>query len=142
MASVGRTADSKALSERLLPMPEGDLQAIRRVGPARAADTTKINRAFRTAAAVDGSAGWTIPGAGPQLPGCWVTISNIGAAATDTLAVSFQRSSEGTPVNAATAVDFVMPAGTTQDWWCEQGVDTVRFGGPVTAVVSHYRSSL
>lgn len=118
-----------------------DLQAVRRVGPARAADTTKVNRAFRTPAAVDGSASWTIPGTGPQAPGCWVTISNIGAAATDTIAVTFQRSSE-TLVNAVTGTDFVMPAGTTQDWWCDQGVDTVRFGGPVTAIASHYRSSL
>lgn len=119
-----------------------DLTAVRRVGPARAGDTTKPNRAFRTPAAVDGSAGWTIPSAGPQAPGCWITVTNIGVLATDLLVVTCQRSSEGAPVNAATATDFVVVPGTTQDWWCDQGVDTVRFGGPVTAIASHYRSSL
>lgn len=117
-----------------------DLQAVRRVGPAPAAASTKINRAFRTPAATDGSASWTIPGTGPQFPGCWVTISNIGTAATDTLAVSFQRSSEGV-ANSNSAADFIIPPGTTQDWWCDQGVDTVRFAGPTTAIASHYRSS-
>lgn len=119
-----------------------DSQAVRRVGPARAADTTKVNRAFRTAAAVDGSASWTIPGMGTTVPvGCWVTITNLGAAAADLLAVSFQRSSE-TLVNTATATDYTLPPGTTQDFWCDQGVDTVRFGGPTSAIASHYRSSL
>lgn len=122
-------------------MPDGDLQAIRRVGPARAGDVTKINRAFRTPAAVDGSASWTIPGAGPQLPGCWVTITNVGAAATDVLTVAFQRSAD-TLANANSATDYQLPVGTTQDFWCDQGTDTVRFAGPVTAIASHYRSSL
>ena len=120
-----------------------DAQAVKRVGPAPASDALKVNRAFRTPAAVAGSASWTIPGTGSGSPGpgCWVTISNIGTALTDLLCVSFQRSTE-TLINTATATDFVMPPGTTQDWWCEQGVDTVRFGGPVTAIASHYRSSL
>jgi hypothetical protein len=120
---------------------QDDQQAVRRVGPARAGDVTKINRAFRTPAAVDGSASWTIPGAGPQNPGCWVTITNVGAAATDVLAISFQRSSE-TLANTNSATDFQLPVGTSQDFWCDQGVDTIRFGGPVTAIASHYRSSL
>lgn len=119
-----------------------DLQAVRRVGPARAADTTKINRAFRTPANAGGTANWTIPGTGPQQPGCWVTITNLGTGVADTLAVNFQRSSEGTIQIADTATDFVMPPGSTQDWWCDSGVDTVRFGGPATAIASHYRSSL
>lgn len=122
-------------------MPDGDLQAVRRVGPARAGDTTKINRAFRTPAAVDGSASWTIPGTGVQNPGCWVTITNIGAAATDVLTISCQRSSE-VLANTNPATDFLLPVGTTQDFWCDQGTDTIRFGGPVTAIASHYRSSL
>lgn len=118
-----------------------DAQAVRRIGPAPAADATKINRAFRTPANAGGTASWTIPGTGPQFPGCWVTITNIGTATTDLLAVSFQRSSE-VLVIAATATDFVIGPGQTQDWWCDQGVDTVRFGGPATAIASHYRSSL
>lgn len=120
---------------------DGEMQAAKRVGPARAGDVTKINRAFRTPAAVNGSASWTIPGAGTEKPGCWVTITNVGAAATDVLAISFQRSSE-TLANTDSTTDYQLPVGTTQDFWCDQGVDTVRFGGPVTAIASHFRSSL
>lgn len=119
-----------------------DLQAVRRVGPARAADATKINRAFRTPANAGGTANWTIPGTGPGLPGCWVTITNIGTNPTDLLAVNFQRTSEGTIQIADTATDFVIGPGTTQDFWCDPGVDTARFGGPATAIASHFRSSL
>lgn len=118
-----------------------DLQAVRRCGPARAADTTKVNRAFRTPANAGGTASWTIPGTGPGFPGCWITITNLGTAATDLLTVNIQRTSEGALQIADTATDFVMPPGTTQDFWCESGVDTVRFGGPATAIASHYRSS-
>lgn len=118
-------------------------QAVNRVGPAANSLSTLINRAFRTAAAVDGSASWTIPGTGPQLPGCWVSITNIGTALTDLLVVAFGRSSVsgGTP-NAASATDFIVLPGTTQEFWCDAGVDTVKFGGPVTAIASHYRSCL
>lgn len=120
-----------------------DSQAVRRVGPAPQAQVAKINRAFRTAAAVDGSASWTIPGTGNGKPGCWVTISNIGTATTDLLAVSFQSSGQdGGLINASSANDFVLPPGTTQDFWCDPGIDTVRHGGPVTAIASEYRSSL
>ena len=120
-----------------------DSQAVKRVGPAPASQTAKINRAFRTPAAVDGSASWTIPGAGPQKPGCWVTISNIGTAAADLLAISFQGTGQdGGLINASSANDFVLPPGTTQDFWCDPGIDTIRHAGPVTAIASEYRSSL
>jgi hypothetical protein len=120
---------------------DGEMQAAKRVGPARAADTTKINRAFRTPSAPAGSASWTIPGTGAAFPGCWVTITNIGTSPTDLMAVSFQRSSE-TLANGDSANDYVLAPGNTQDFWCDQGVDTVRFAGPATAIASHYRSSL
>lgn len=121
-------------------------QAVNRIAPA-AADTpvgnpSYINRSFRTAAAVNGSAAWTIPGAGPGFPACWVTITNIGQVETDLMVVRFGRSSEGTLANAATATDFVILPGATQDFYCESGVDSVKFGGPVTAIASHYRSCL
>lgn len=124
-------------------------QAVNRVGPAaNSLGVAAINRAFRTPAAVDGSASWTIPGAGlattgGMLPGCWVSISNIGTALTDLLVVAFGRSgvTGGTP-NAISATDFVILPGTTQEFWCDAGVDTVKFGGPVTAIASHYRSCL
>lgn len=121
-------------------------QAINRVAPA-ALDTLStnpsyINRAFRTPCAVDGSASWTIPGAGPGMPPCWVTITNISLTATDLMTVVFGRSSEGVLGNAETAEDFVILPGSTQDFYCESGVDTAKFGGPVTAIASHYRSCL
>lgn len=128
-------------------MGKYDNQAVQRLGPARAADTAKINRAFRVPAAVDGSASWAIPGTGVNtngglFPGCWVTITNIGTATTDLLAVSFQRLHEGAAVNGSSANDFVITPGSTQDFWCDSGVDTVRLAGPVTAIASCYRSSL
>lgn len=73
--------------------------------------------------------------------GCYVTITNTGLLTTDLLCVSFQRSTQ-TLVNAATAADFTIMPGATGEFWCDQGVDTVRFAGPVTAIASHYRSSL
>lgn len=128
----------------------GDLQAVRRVGPAAAAalvnGLTPINAAARTPAAVNGSATWTIPAMGAQAPGngCYVTITNTGLLTTDLLVVAFSRSLDpaaGRP-NAATATDFTIMPGATGEFWCDQGVDTVKFGGPVTAIASHYRSSI
>lgn len=130
-------------------MPFDDSQAVNRIGPAPAADADAINRAFRTPAAVNGSASWTIPGtgiAGAQmgvLPGCWVTITNIGVQNTDLMVVAFwSTSTRGTMANVATAADYVILPGATQDFWCPPGIDTVKFGGPVTAIASHFRSSL
>lgn len=125
-------------------------QAQNRVAPA-AYDATSndpdyINRAFRIPAAVDGSAGWTIPGAGVSsqgnaLPPCWVTITNISLVETDLMVVRFGRSHfAATLPNASTANDFVILPGATQDFFCESGVDLVKFGGPTSAIASCYRS--
>jgi hypothetical protein len=44
--------------------------------------------------------------------------------------------------NAETAEDFVILPGATQDFYCESGIDRAKFGGPVTAIASCYRSCL
>ena len=124
-----------------------DGAAVRRVGPAPASQSAALNRAVRTPAAVNGSAQWVIPGTGftsngNVLPGCWVTITNTSLTATDLLCVSFWSTREGAHPNVATANDFVILPGATQEFWCDPGIDSVKFGGPVTAIASHYRSSI
>ena len=120
-----------------------EAQAIRRVAPAPAAQTTAKNRAFRVPAAVDGSAEWEVPGTGHDIPGCWVTITNIGTTDTDVLcfcAYSSTQFPDG--FDCATATDFALGPGATVDYWLDSGVDTIKFGGPVTAIASCHRSSL
>lgn len=123
-----------------------DGAAVRRVGPAPFG-SGKLNAAFRTAAAVNGSAQWTIPGtgftaSGNALSGCWVTITNISLTPTDLMVVSFWATNEGAHANALTASDHVIMPGATQEFWCDPGINSVKFGGPVTAIASHYRSSI
>lgn len=125
-----------------------DQQAVRRVGPAPSG-STEINRAFRTAAAVDGSALWQIPstglmsGNGGCFPGCWVTVTNIGQLASDLMVVNFWSTVTGLAhANALSATDFVVLPGQTQEFWCNSGINQMKIGGPVTAIASHYRSSL
>lgn len=120
----------------------GEAQAIQRVAPAPASATSANNRAFRIPAAVDGSASWSVPGTGQGKPGCWVTITNIGTASTDILCFCAGSSSYATVPNCATATDFAIPPGGTQDFFLQSGVDTIKFGGPVTAIASCARTSL
>lgn len=119
--------------------------AVRRVGPAPFG-SGDLNAAYRTAAAVNGSAQWTIPGTGVSnsgnvLPGCWVTITNESLTATDLLRVSFWATSRSAHANVG-ASDIVIMPGATQEFECPPGVNSVKFGGPVTAIASHYRSSI
>lgn len=127
-----------------------DQQAVRRIGPfpANTPNTHPYynNRAFRTPAAVNGSASWTVPGTGFSatgnvLPGCWVTIKNIGTLTTDLLVVTFQNLSLAAHGNADTANDIVIMPGEKEEFWLDPGMSSVRFGGPVTAIASHWRSS-
>ena len=111
-----------------------------RVGPAPASSNAP-NRAFRVPANIGGTAGWTIPGTGVNFPGCWITITNIGTAVTDLLAFSCQASAGGLVITD-TAADYVIPPGGTVDYWVNSGVDTVRYGGPATAIASCHRSSI
>lgn len=121
---------------------QGEAQAIQRVGPAPASSSLP-NRAFRIPANVGGTANWTIPGMAVGQPGCWITITNIGTAATDLLAFSCQASTQpGGIVIADSANDFVIPPGATVDYWVNTGMDTVRFAGPATAIASCHRSSI
>ena len=118
-----------------------DEQAVKRVGPAPFG-SGKINAAFRNAPNPGGTVSWTIPGAGLQQPGCWITITNIGTADTDILCFNVWSSNDGAHPNVNTAGDIAIPPGGTVDYWCETGIDRVKFGGPATAVASHHRSSL
>lgn len=120
----------------------GEQQAIGRVAPAAASLTTRVERAFRFTAAVNGSTTWTIPGVNSQSPGCWVTITNLSA--TDPLFFNAGRSSvTGDTPNCDTANDSGIPPGGTQDYWCGQGVDTIKYGSTTGAVpVSCHRSCL
>ena len=127
-----------------------DLQAVRRIGPFPASTPSThpyyYNRAFRTPAAVDGSAQWTVPGtgfsaSGNVLPGCWVTIKNISLTTTDLLRVSFQNLSLAAHSNVDSAADIVILPGEKEEFWLDPGTSSVKFGGPVTAIASHWRSS-
>lgn len=125
-----------------MSLSSGEAQAIRRVAPAPAASGL-ANRAFRFTAALDGSTEWEVP-VSPGT-GCWVTIANIGPAATDILyfcAYSSGKFPSG--FLAVSSTDLAISPGATVDYWLDPGVDRIKFASASTptAIASCHRSSL
>lgn len=111
-----------------------------RVGPAPVGGTA-LNRNFDITPAADGSSEWQVPGAAPNQPGCWITLTNYSAAIIRFCTGTSTAGTNVTIANAA-ATDNALPPGATQDFWMNVGIDRVRFLGAVSPGVSAYRSSI
>lgn len=119
---------------------QGEAQAIMRVGPAPVGSTA-LNRNFDITPAVDGSSEWQVPGTGPGIEGCWITLTNYSSAVIRFCTGTSTAGTNVTIANAA-ATDNALPAGATQDFWMNVGIDRVRFIGAATPGASAYRSSI
>lgn len=113
---------------------QGEQQAIMRVAPAPFG-SGDINAAQDTTVGTSSTVAVAIPQAGA---GCWITITIVGAVATDVVRMAFGDANVG----AAGTSDKAFFHGDTQDYWVRPGWTSFRAIATSAAChISWHRSS-